>query len=64
MLPQGAMNSVSPTKRVRDLVFDVMRSHDGKIKKDEALDRARDRITHWACPPGCWTRTRTSCPVA
>ena len=44
MLPQGAMNSVSPTMRIRDLVFDVMRAHDGKIKKDEALDRARDRL--------------------
>src|SRR5690606_30005735 len=38
MLPQGAMNSVSPTMRIRDLVFDVMRAHDGKIKKEEALD--------------------------
>ena len=33
MLPQGAMNSVSPTMRVRHLVFDVMRAHDGKIKQ-------------------------------
>ena len=40
MLPQGAMNSVSPTKRIRHLVYDVMRSHDSKISKDEALDRA------------------------
>ena len=43
MLPQGAMNSVSPTKRIRHLVYDVMRSHDSKISKDEALDRARER---------------------
>ena len=28
MLPQGAMNSISPTKRIRHLVYDVMRSHD------------------------------------
>ena len=34
MLPQGAMNSVSPTKRIRQLVYDVMRSHDGKISKE------------------------------
>ena len=26
MLPQGAMNSISPTKRIRNLVYDVMRS--------------------------------------
>ncbi len=50
MLPQGAMNSVSPTMRIRDLVFDVMRAHDSKIKKDEALDRARDRIKTLGLP--------------
>jgi peptide/nickel transport system ATP-binding protein len=50
MLPQGAMNSISPTKRVRHLVYDVMRSHDRKISKDEALDRARERITTLGLP--------------
>jgi len=50
MLPQGAMNSISPTKRVRQLVVDVMRSHDRTIRKDEALDRARDRITTLGLP--------------
>jgi peptide/nickel transport system ATP-binding protein len=50
MLPQGAMNSVSPTKRIRSLVYDVMRSHDSKISKDEALDRARERITTLGLP--------------
>ncbi|CAA9286672.1 MAG: Mannoside ABC transport system, ATP-binding protein 1 [uncultured Friedmanniella sp.] len=44
LLPQGAMNSISPTQRIRDLVFDVMRAHDRSIKRDEALDRARDRL--------------------
>jgi peptide/nickel transport system ATP-binding protein len=51
MLPQGAMNSISPTKRIRHLVYDVMRSHDSKIKKDEAMDRARERITTLGLPP-------------
>jgi peptide/nickel transport system ATP-binding protein len=50
MLPQGAMNSVSPTKRIRHLVYDVMRSHNRKISKDEALDRARERITTLGLP--------------
>lgn len=49
-LPQGAMNSISPTMRVRDLVFDVMRAHDRKIKRDEALDRARDRLASLDLP--------------
>jgi peptide/nickel transport system ATP-binding protein len=50
MLPQGAMNSVSPTKRIRSLVYDVMRSHNRKISRDEALDRARERITTLGLP--------------
>jgi peptide/nickel transport system ATP-binding protein len=50
MLPQGAMNSISPTKRVRHLVWDVMRSHDRRISKEVALDRARERITALGLP--------------
>jgi peptide/nickel transport system ATP-binding protein len=50
MLPQGAMNSVSPTKRIRHLVYDVMKSHDSKVSKDEALDRARERLTTLGLP--------------
>ncbi|WP_193103874.1 ABC transporter ATP-binding protein [Brachybacterium sp. FME24] len=44
MLPQGAMNSISPTLRISSLVRDVMRAHDPKITKDESLDLARDRL--------------------
>ncbi|MGP4915943.1 ABC transporter ATP-binding protein [Brachybacterium tyrofermentans] len=44
MLPQGAMNSISPTLRISSLVRDVMRAHDPKITKDEALDLAQDRL--------------------
>ncbi|ATG54697.1 peptide ABC transporter ATP-binding protein [Brachybacterium ginsengisoli] len=44
MLPQGAMNSISPTLRISSLVRDVMRAHDSSISKDEALDLARDRL--------------------
>jgi peptide/nickel transport system ATP-binding protein len=50
MLPQGAMNSLSPTRRVRHLVYDVMRSHDRKVTRDQALDRARQRITTLGLP--------------
>ena len=49
MLPQGAMNSISPTKRVRHLVWDVMRSH-SRISKEVALERARERITTLGLP--------------
>ncbi len=44
MLPQGAMNSISPTLRISSLVKDVMRAHDPRITKDEALDLARERL--------------------
>ena len=50
MLPQGAMNSISPTKRIRQLVYDVMRSHESRISKEEALDRARERLTTLGLP--------------
>ena len=30
-LPQGAMNAVSPTMRIRDLVYDVVHAHDRSI---------------------------------
>lgn len=50
MLPQGAMNSISPTMRVRDLVFDVMRAHNRSVKRSEALDRARDRLVSLDLP--------------
>ena len=63
MLPQGAMNSISPTKRIRQLVYDVMRSHESKISKEEALDRARERLTTLGLPASS-TRTHTSSPEA
>jgi len=44
------MNSISPTKRVRHLVWDVMRSHDRRISREVALDRARERITTLGLP--------------
>jgi peptide/nickel transport system ATP-binding protein len=50
LLPQGAMNSISPTMRVRDLVFDVMRAHDRGVKRSEAIDRARDRFEELSLP--------------
>ena len=44
LLPQGAMNAISPTLRIRDLVVDVMRAHDRNTTKADALDRATDRL--------------------
>lgn len=50
LLPQGAMNSVSPTMRIRDLVVDVMRAHNSGVNRSEALDRARDRLASLDLP--------------
>lgn len=50
MLPQGAMNAISPTVRVRSMVVDVVRAHDRRASKDEALDRARDRLKMLGMP--------------
>ena len=44
LLPQGAMNAVSPTLRVRNLVLDVMRAHKRDTTKEEAMDLATDRL--------------------
>ncbi len=65
MLPQGAMNSISPTKRIRDLVYDVMRSHDSKISQGRGAGPGPG-ADHDPGPArrGSWTRTRTSCPAA
>ena len=50
MLPQGAMNSISPTLRIRDLVCDVVRAHDRSKSRSDALDLARDRLTMLGMP--------------
>lgn len=44
VLPQGAMNSLNPTARVRDLAYDVLKAHQPLIKRPEAYDCARERM--------------------
>ncbi|HZC27279.1 MAG TPA: ABC transporter ATP-binding protein [Actinopolymorphaceae bacterium] len=50
LLPQGAMNSLSPTLRIRDFAYDVIRAHRPGTKRDEALDRARHRLEQLDLP--------------
>ena len=64
LLPRGAINSISPTQRVCDLVVDVVRTKDRSVKKNETIDRARDRLSRWTCRSGCSTPTPTRCPAA
>ena len=41
LIPQGAMNSLNPTMRVKDQIIDVIEAHEGKQRDKEAL---RERI--------------------
>jgi len=43
-VPQGAMNSLNPTLRVRNLAIDVIRDHYPQITRAEAVERARERL--------------------
>lgn len=51
LLPQGAMNSLNPTLRVRDFVVDVLRAHDHSIDRRIAIERARERLEQLSLPP-------------
>jgi peptide/nickel transport system ATP-binding protein len=50
LLPQGAMNSLSPTLRIGDFAVDVIRAHQPEIKRREALDRAAERLEQLDLP--------------
>jgi len=45
MIPQGALNSLNPTRKVRDLAIDMIVSHDEKADKKEIEGRLRERFT-------------------
>jgi peptide/nickel transport system ATP-binding protein len=44
LLPQGAMNALNPTLRIRDLVHDVISAHEPETTKRDAIERARERL--------------------
>lgn len=39
LIPQGAMNSLNPTMRIKDQITDVIRTHEGRVSKDEVSHR-------------------------
>ena len=45
MIPQGALNSLNPTRKVKDLARDMILSHDEKADKKEIQARLRERFT-------------------
>src|SRR5262249_29127645 len=44
MIPQGALNSLNPTRKVKDLATDMILSHDDRADKKEIQARLRDRF--------------------
>lgn len=50
LLPQGAMNSLSPTIRIGDFAVDVIRAHEPGVRRAEALDRAAERMDQLGLP--------------
>jgi peptide/nickel transport system ATP-binding protein len=50
LLPQGAMNSLNPTIRVRDLAYHVIHAHEPEVSRQEAVERARERLEQLSLP--------------
>lgn len=44
MIPQGALNSLNPTRKIKDLAADMILSHDEGADKKEINDRLRQRF--------------------
>jgi peptide/nickel transport system ATP-binding protein len=51
LLPQGAMNALNPTARVRDLAIDVIRAHEPDVSRPDAIARAASRLEQLSLPP-------------
>ena len=50
MIPQGALNSLNPTRKVKDLASDMISSHDEKTSKKEVYARLRQRFEKLGMP--------------
>ncbi|MGW5365436.1 ABC transporter ATP-binding protein [Actinopolymorpha pittospori] len=50
LLPQGAMNSLSPTVRIRDFAYDVIRAHQPGVRRPDAIERTRERLEQLDLP--------------
>jgi peptide/nickel transport system ATP-binding protein len=44
IIPQGALNSLNPTRRIKDLAADMILSHEDRAEKRELYDRLRERF--------------------
>jgi peptide/nickel transport system ATP-binding protein len=44
MIPQGAFNSLNPTRKIKDIATDVIESHESNVNKKEINERLRERF--------------------
>jgi len=44
MIPQGAFNSLNPTRKIKDIATDMIASHEGMTSKKEVYERLRQRF--------------------
>ncbi len=51
MIPQGALNSLNPTRKIKDLATDMILSHDESADKREINDRLRQRFERIGLKP-------------
>lgn len=51
MIPQGALNSLNPTRKVKDLAADMILSHDEGATKKDINDRLRQRFERIGLEP-------------
>jgi peptide/nickel transport system ATP-binding protein len=51
MIPQGALNSLNPTRKIKDLAADMILSHDEKADKKDIYDRLRERFQRIGMKP-------------
>lgn len=45
MIPQGAFNSLNPTRKIKDIAADMIASHEGGVDKKEVYERLQQRFT-------------------
>jgi peptide/nickel transport system ATP-binding protein len=51
MIPQGALNSLNPTRKIKDLAADMILSHDETADRKSIHDRLRERFERIGMKP-------------
>lgn len=51
MIPQGALNSLNPTRRIKDLATDMILSHEARADKREIHERLSERFARIGLSP-------------